>query len=49
MGRLCGPPILHTHAHLRVHGKQAEGGLFKRGAALWAAYPPHRCTFKRTW
>ena len=39
MGRLCGPPIPHTDAHLSVHGKQVEGGLFKRGAALWAAFP----------
>ena len=41
VGRLCGPPIPHTDAHLSVHGKQVEGGLFKRGAALWAAYIPH--------
>ena len=39
VGRLCGPPIPHTDAHLSVHGKQVEGGLFKRGAALWAAFP----------
>ena len=39
VGRLCGPPIPHTAAHLSVHGKQVEGGLFKRGAALWAAFP----------
>ena len=39
VGRLCGPPIPHTDAHLSVHGKQVEGGLFKHGAALWAAFP----------